>query len=256
VVEKVENLFWDSCVFYAFLNDSTATYDIESIGQYLDSAKSGKSIIYTSSIAIAEVVPSAIRKPEVGTFLEFVEDFEGAIIVSDSTPNVMQIASQLKDLPYIREKSSRRLGTGDTIMLATCIHLIESYGVNIDVFHTFDDGKARDPIHGKMVPILSYHSWCGEMSEDQKVIARRVLTIKRKLPIFPTPRLPFIGALPSAAVAKPDASSPTTQPPPVPSRFVAYAMHASHGSRPPYVKGIVPNRKMSTAIIGFGPQPT
>src|SRR5260370_932397 len=96
----ISHLFWDSCVFYAFLRDERATYDVDSIEQYLQEAKAGKHRIYTSSIALAEVVPSAITKTGIGSFLDFIDDFQGSIIIVDATPNVMHLAAKLKYLPY------------------------------------------------------------------------------------------------------------------------------------------------------------
>jgi len=52
------NLFWDSCVFNAFLYEESDSYDIESIDQYIDEAKSGRFKIYTSSIIFAEIAGS------------------------------------------------------------------------------------------------------------------------------------------------------------------------------------------------------
>lgn len=48
-------LFWDSCVFNAFLYEESDSYDIESIDKYIDEAKSGKFKIYTSSIIFADI---------------------------------------------------------------------------------------------------------------------------------------------------------------------------------------------------------
>jgi len=55
----------------AILRDERATYDVDSIEQYLQEAKAGKHRIYTSSIALAEVVPSAITKPGIGFVSRF-----------------------------------------------------------------------------------------------------------------------------------------------------------------------------------------
>ena len=49
------NLFWDSCVFNAFFYEESDSYDIESIDQYIDEAKSGRFKIYTSSIIFSEI---------------------------------------------------------------------------------------------------------------------------------------------------------------------------------------------------------
>ena len=183
------NLFWDSCVFYAFLRDERAAYDVDSIQQYLQEAKQGNHRIYTSSLVSAEVIPSAIVKPGIGSFLDFVDDFQGAIIIVDTTPNVMHTAGRLKDLPYKKGNSpGRRLSTPDAIMLASCLALKEAMGVQVDFFHTFDDGKKRG-LEGKMVPIISYEDWCEGFSPEQMVVANRLIELNRRRPIHPTPRL-------------------------------------------------------------------
>jgi hypothetical protein len=108
MAEGSKNLFWDSCVFYAYLSNASASYDIESIEQYLDETRAGRFVIYTSSIALAEVVPSAIKRDGIGTFTSFVNEFSGAIVPIDATPNVMTLASYLKDLPYKKGTSHNR----------------------------------------------------------------------------------------------------------------------------------------------------
>jgi len=140
----VSQLFWDSCVFIAFLNDEHTAYDVGSIKQYLEEARDGKHVIYTSTIALAEIRPSFIqgsKKHE--TFNDFSEDFKGAIVLVDASPNLMSLAGRLKDLPYKKANSKHRhLATGDAIMLASCLHLANVNGVHVDHFHTFDDGKS------------------------------------------------------------------------------------------------------------------
>lgn len=69
------HLFWDSCVFYAFLRDEKHAYDVDSIAQYIDEAREGKCQIYASSMVYAELIPSAITKPGIGSFREFVNAF-------------------------------------------------------------------------------------------------------------------------------------------------------------------------------------
>ena len=147
----MSNLFWDSCIFYAYL-DSQTTHNIYGIEQYLDEARSGEHRLYASSLVLAEVVPSAITKPEVGTFQSFIDDLQGAVTIVTPSPNVMHQAAVLKDLPYRKAGSKgRRLSTTDAIMLASCLEIRDDWGVKIDAFHTFDDGKKRGP-EGKMVP--------------------------------------------------------------------------------------------------------
>ena len=68
----MSNLFWDSCVFYAYL-DSQTTHDIKGINQYLQEARDGQHRIYASSLVLAEVLPSVITRPDIGTFQNFID---------------------------------------------------------------------------------------------------------------------------------------------------------------------------------------
>jgi predicted nucleic acid-binding protein len=182
-------LFWDSCVFTAFLRDEHGAYDVNSIAQYLTEARDGKHQIYTSSLVFAEVLPSSI-KPGIGSFQDFVDDFQGAIIIVDASPNVTQIAGRLRDLPYRKGTSTnRRLATPDAIMLASCVYLGEAMGIRVNAFHTFDDGRRRGP-EGRSVPLLSYHEWCEGFSVEQMRIAKPVIDLARARPIHPSPKLP------------------------------------------------------------------
>lgn len=184
------HLFWDSCVFMAYLRDERAAYDVGSIEQYIAEAKAGRHRIYTSSIVFAEVLPSLIVKPEIGTFQDFVDDLQGAVVIIDASPNVMHLAGRLRDLPYNKSNSrGRRLATPDAIMLASGVYLVEALGVKLDYFHTYDDGKTRGP-DGRSVPMLSYKDWCQGFTTEQMQVAKGVIELNRQRPIHPTPNLP------------------------------------------------------------------
>jgi predicted nucleic acid-binding protein len=188
--EGVSNLFWDSCVFYAFLDQGT-THDISGIEQYLHEARNGKHRIYVASLVLAEVVPSAITKPDIGTFQDFIEDLQGAVVLMNPSPDVMHQAALLKDLPYRKAKASkvRRLSTTDAIILASCLEVRDIFRTKIDAFHTFDDGKKRDPVDGKMVPLISYQDWCDGFTPEQKATAAPVISLNRRKPDHPSPTL-------------------------------------------------------------------
>lgn len=182
------NLFWDSCVFYAYL-DSQTTHDISGIEQYLHEARNGEHRLYASSLVLAEVVPSAITKPEVGTFQNFIEDLQGAVTIVTPSPNVMHRAALLKDLPYRKGTSKgRRLSTTDAIMLASCLEVRDDWGVKVDAFHTFDDGRKRGP-EGRMVPLLSYHEWCEDFTAEHLEIAEPAMQLNRCVPQHSRPPL-------------------------------------------------------------------
>ena len=184
----MSNLFWDSCIFYAYL-DSLTTHDISGIEQFLHEARDGEHQIYASSLVLAELVPSAITKSGIGSFQNFIDDLQGAVTIVTPSPDVMHRAALLKDIPYRKSSSKgRRLSTTDAIMLASCVEIVETWELDIDAFHTFDDGKKRG-LEGKMVPLLSYDQWCEGFTPEQLKIAEPVLQLKRCKPDHPKPYL-------------------------------------------------------------------
>lgn len=184
---KAPNYFWDSCCFIAYLNDERHAYNIDDLEQYLDEAREGKSTIYTSTLVLAEVRPSFMKSHRAGSFSEFMDDFGGSIVLLDATPNIMQWAGYIRDLPYSKANSNKRqLSTPDAIMLATCVHLEDDLGVKVDGFHTYDKGKRRG-IDGKGIPLLTYEEWCVGFSEND--FAARAIRLNRGEPKHPEPRL-------------------------------------------------------------------
>ena len=184
----MSNLFWDSCVFYAYL-DSQTTLDTSGIEQYLHEAQSGKHRLYASSLVLAEVVPSAITRQDVGTFQGFIDDLQSAVTIVTPSPDVMHRAALLKDLPYKKGTSrGRRLSTTDAIMFASCLEIKEAWELNIDAFHTFDDGKKRG-LEGRMVPLLSYEEWCEDFTSEELRIVEPVIQLNRCKPDHGSPYL-------------------------------------------------------------------
>jgi hypothetical protein len=193
------HLFWDSCVFYAYFNNNTAAYDLSGIEQYIEEAAGGSVVIHTCSVALAEVVPSAFVGGNHGSFQDFLRDFRGAVRLVDINPNVMLTAGRLKDLPYRKSNSpGRKLGTGDAIMLAACIHLVENYGISVEAFHTFDAGKCRGLDGGRGMPLLGYEEWCEGFDATQRALAQKVINLKRCNPAHPSPSLLYVQQVPVA----------------------------------------------------------
>ena len=138
---------------------------------------------------LAEVVPSAITRSGVGTFQSFIDDLQGAVTIVTPSPDVMHRTALLKDLLYRKGNSrGRRLSTTDAIMLASCIEISEAWGVRIDAFHTFDDGRRRG-FEGRMVPLLSYHEWCEGFTPEQLRIVDPVIQLNRCKPEHKAPYL-------------------------------------------------------------------
>ena len=177
------DLFWDTNIFGAWLYEDT-TYDLASIEQYLSEAKDGKWKIYTSSVAIAEIATSKIKKKSHGTMLDLLNDFVGTVLVIDASVNVLELSGRLKDIPYKKNQSDKRfLSLGDATMLATVLHLEDAYDVKINTFHTYDNTKKKE------VPLLSYNEWCDGLTGEKQKLANRVCSMKREKPHHPTPRL-------------------------------------------------------------------
>lgn len=186
-----QHLFWDSCVFSAFLRDERHAYDIDSIAQYLREAKAGDFVIHTSMMASSEVLPSQIKQSGFGTFEEFLEDYTGAVISLAPDQNVMSFAGRLRDLPYAKGGSrKRRLTSADAVMLASAVHLRDAWGVPITKFHTFDGGGKKDLEGNNTIPMLGYETWCGGFDPVQQALADKVISLDRCKPIHPTPTFP------------------------------------------------------------------
>jgi predicted nucleic acid-binding protein len=188
VTDKISRFFWDSCCFIAYLNDERDAYDVASLEQYIEEARAGKVRIFTSTIALAEVRPSFLKKRSIGSFAEFVEDLGGAVEFIEASPNVMILAGHLRDLPYKKpNEKPRRLATPDAIMLASCIYLTDALGETVDHFHTYDKGKKKGLDGDKSIPLLGFENWCSGITEND--YARRVINISRVAPSHPAPRL-------------------------------------------------------------------
>jgi hypothetical protein len=76
-------------------------------------------------------------------------DLVGACIVIDASVNIIYLAGKLKDIPYRKQKSTKRLYRQ---VMPSCWRRRSIY---VDVFHTFDDGGKKGSL-----PLLSYHEWC------------------------------------------------------------------------------------------------
>jgi hypothetical protein len=90
-------------------------------------------------------------------------------------------------MPYRKAPSDTRvLSVPDAVMFATCLYLQDAYGVTMDLFHTFDDGKKK-----KTLPQLSYHEWCEGLTGENAKLAGRVCSLRRERPTHPAPEFFF-----------------------------------------------------------------
>lgn len=188
----IKTYFWDTCVFYAFLGNLEEMYDIQSIQQYIDECRRGEVKIISSTIVLAELRPSIALKSRSMSVDSFFSMMSASVVLMSPDPNIMRLAAQLRDLPYKRDKSTKRqLSTPDAIHLATCVHATEYHNVSIAAFHTFDNGGKRDEEGGKTVPLIDFHKWCDGFEQKHWVYASKVVNLKRCRPTHPSPKLPL-----------------------------------------------------------------
>lgn len=184
---KVPSYFWDSCVFIEFLTGGDR--HAADIRQYIEEAAQGKCAIYHSSITLAEIKPSHLKSHHgYGTYMDFINDFQGAFVPISPTPNILIQAGALRDKPFPCPNGgkSRPLDTADAIHLTTCLFARDSLGLSDIVFHTFDAGRGK--VNGeRQVPIIGFEDWAEPFKEMDLI--KQVCSIPRTLPIHPHPTL-------------------------------------------------------------------
>lgn len=188
-----KHILWDTCVLYRWLTGFPVEY-VDHINRFVADAKSGDVDIYLSSIALAEIRPSIIKHPD-ETPAGLISKLCSFLKVVDTVPDIMSLAGLLRDNTYIcatdhpnAPERKRELSTGDAIQLATAIWMKEYAGVQNFEFHTFDDGKGRNSVEGRAVPMLSYHNWCKGLDDIECVQLAKEL--KRQKPSHPLCALP------------------------------------------------------------------
>jgi predicted nucleic acid-binding protein len=143
-LKEVAHYYWDACVFIAYLNkEASYGIHIDHIDQYLDDAKAGHCRLYTSTITLAEITKQHLKTSDHGSFTEFLSNFRSAIVPVDPNPAAMLKASHLRGMTYTKTGGTRKLATPDAIHIATALTLIDTFGVPLSVFHTFDAGKSK-----------------------------------------------------------------------------------------------------------------
>lgn len=192
-MSKIPSYYWDSCVFIAYFNDEREQHAhlIDHIHQFLKEAQAGKCEIYTSTVTIAEITSQTLSSASVGSFREFLKDFQSSVFLIDADPNTMALASHLRSQRYSKQDGAkpRQLSPPDGIHLATAANLRPMYGVDLDAFHTFDAGRSRGLEGGRGIPILGYEDWTAECGTDSWV--KRVIGLRRSKPEHPSPLLAF-----------------------------------------------------------------
>jgi predicted nucleic acid-binding protein len=196
IMSKNTSYFWDSCIFLAWLhNEARDNGNLESIGQFLEEAKSGLITIYSSTLIYAEVAGNIEKKGERKNISQVFAAIEGSVVCVSPNDIIMRIAALLRSVKYVKNGSERKpgerpLGTVDAIMLATAIY-VEGTGEKLTEFHTYDKGKSRSEGR-RTVPLLGYEEWCGSLgrvTNEQKELVGKAIGLKRVTPAHPNPLL-------------------------------------------------------------------
>lgn len=190
-----KNLFWDSCIFIRYLTQ-TPTEFVDEIGDYIKDAKKGEYRIWYSTITLAEIRPSHLKKRGYGSIAEFFADFQGAFHPVESNPNIMMMVAELRDVPRshpTKENAVNKwpIGTPDAIQLASCLYLRDVIGVKDIKFHSFDTGSGKT-WEGRCVGLINFEEWFPDSIGKHHLIDG-VCAIPRTLPHHPQPRLQIPG---------------------------------------------------------------
>lgn len=183
-------LCWDSCILCRYLTEEPDKH-LSDINQFIDEAKAGEAEIYFSTILLAEVRPSHLKKKGHANFNELQSDLQGALRPIAPNANILMMASSLRDHPFKlarmqKNQKERVMSVPDAIHLATCVYARDALEIGDVVFHTFDDGKNKG-VEGKGVPLLSFNDWSEHLAKDPVVAAVRKLEIT--LPLHPEPMM-------------------------------------------------------------------
>lgn len=184
------HLFWDSCILCRYLTETPPELLMD-IGQFLNEAKSGESIIYFSTIMLAEVRPSLLKQKGYANFNDLQADLQGALRPIAPNTNILMMASSLRDHTFKlarmqKGQKERILPVPDAIHLATAVYARDALDIPSIAFHTFDDGKSKGA-DGKAVPLLSFNDWSEHLAKDPTVAAVRKLPISE--PLHPEPMM-------------------------------------------------------------------
>lgn len=199
---EYEHLYWDSCVFYRYLTGVPPEL-VDDIHRFVEDAKKGIRKIYCSTIGLAEIRQSALKRKNFGTITEFFDDLRKAVDLVDPNPNIMTMAGRLKDCTSVNPAGDtnakpRVIGTADAIHLSTCLFIRDAMNVRGIVFHTFDDGKGST-WEGRCVPLLSFEKWFPE--KGRPACIEQVCGLDRCKPLHPNPSLFNIAAHGTSPVA-------------------------------------------------------
>lgn len=172
-------LFWDTCVIVRYLTGNPRD-NIPDIDLFLAEAKAKKRIIYASSLVVAEVKPDQLKQRNYDSFQDLMDAMQDVITLVNPNMNILLQAARLRNHKYypkvMQETERKRVLTGmDAVHLATCLHIRDVQRVSDVVFHTFDDGKAKN-YEEKAVSLLNFEKYAEHLKGDPDVDAVCALT--------------------------------------------------------------------------------
>lgn len=205
---STRHLFWDSCVFIRYLiNDSSAEH-FDDICRFIEEAKSGKCIIYFSTITYAEMRQEYFRNTNFGEISEFFAALGSNFVPIEPNPNILIQTGELRSSTSTNPgdpnpPKQRAIATPDAIIVTTCLFARDSLGISDIVFHTTDEGKGKGWA-GKSVPLLGFERWYPEATRTTMV--SKICSLRREPPKHPEPMLK--GIVTHERPIKPDSSHP------------------------------------------------
>jgi hypothetical protein len=186
------NHFFDSCVIARYLTEIPPNHVPDIAKMILESmSDTPKRLIWFSTILVAEVRPSQLRKKGFGSIEDLMNTLHGVLKPIGPTMPILMRAARLRDHQYLKERPQanekpRILTVPDSIQLATCLHVKEALGITDIEFNTFDDGKSKN-YEEKAVSLLRFHEYAAHLKDDADVAA--VCSLNRMKPTHREPSM-------------------------------------------------------------------
>jgi predicted nucleic acid-binding protein len=135
VAKRRPLIYWDSCIFIAWLNNELRTgNEMQGVFICLEAIQANEIVMMTSAIMKTEVLPGKIPPDVRSTFERFL--CRRNVLVVDFDLRIGELSGELREFYATQAKvdGEPSLATADAIHLATAIHYAA------DAFYTFDDG--------------------------------------------------------------------------------------------------------------------
>jgi predicted nucleic acid-binding protein len=128
-------IYWDSCIFIAWLNNEQRPgNEMQGVSICLEAIQADEIIMMTSAMMKAEVLPGKIPPDVRSTFERFL--CRRNVVLVDVDLRIGELSGELRDF-YVKQAKvdgEAPVEAADAVHLATAIH----YGA--DAFYTFDEG--------------------------------------------------------------------------------------------------------------------